>query len=249
VPETDYIDIAYVGMCDTIEEICELNADMKRIRYIDTEEKILDPATGEIIGGAAESTIPEGFASFMGAETIYHEAVSKGTNIDGSTALSEDKGYVTIGLTADKVDSYIPMIREPLAEPARYAVIKYRLTGEKGWIEFFTSTQNAWATSGDCIQFKEESGAIIRDGEWHVLIIDLSVGSTYKPSDDGEYYLKYLRFDPINLDAKPTDVCYVDIAYLGVCADYEDALSCDKDITSVQFFDANGVVTVDREQN
>ena len=249
IPETDYIDIAYVGMCDTIEEICELNADMKRIRYIDTEEKILDPATGEIIGGAAESTIPEGFASFMGAETIYNEAVSKGTNIDGSTALSEDKGYVTIGLTADKVDSYIPMIREPLAEPARYAVIKYRLTGEKGWIEFFTSTQNAWATSGDCIQFKEESGAIIRDGEWHVLIIDLSIGSTYKPSDDGEYYLKYLRFDPINLDAKPTDVCYVDIAYLGVCADYEDALSCDKDITSVQFFDANGVVTVDREQN
>jgi hypothetical protein len=141
------------------------------------------------------------------------------------------------------------MIREPLAEPARYAVIKYRLTGEKGWIEFFTSTQNAWATGGDCIQFKEESGAIIRDGEWHVLIIDLSIGSTYKPSDDGEYYLKYLRFDPINLDAKPTDVCYVDIAYLGVCADYEDALSCDKDITSVQFLDANGVVTVDREQN
>jgi hypothetical protein len=68
---------------------------------------------------------------------------------------------------------------------------------------------------------------LLTDGEWHNAVIDLAklLPNTFKPNSNGKYVAKHLRVDLFNFEKFTTDEHYMDIAYIGFCSSYEDAIS------------------------
>ena len=65
---------------------------------------------------------------------------------------------------------------------------------------------------------------IIRDGEWHIAVLDLSAHANFNANDDGKYYARFLRIDPWGNGATITDGATFDIAYAAFVNSY-DALN------------------------
>ena len=62
---------------------------------------------------------------------------------------------------------------------------------------------------------------LIKDGEWHILVIDLlsySTIKTFTPDANGDFRAKFIRFDFFNGQPMPAD-SYMDVAYVGMCVD------------------------------
>ncbi len=241
VAESDYMDIAYIGMCDTIEEICELNKDMASIRYIGVTEGTLDPATGAIKSDEppVTETLPDSFGLYMNAEYIYNK-MQKGTNVDlEKTTLAEDKSFTSIALTEDKSECFVTMAT-PNADVGRYAIIKYRMNTDRGFMQIYTSTANTSAAAGDVILLDVEDGRLFRDDEWHVVVVDLTLSTTFSENENGEYVAKYIRIDPINTSNNTSGLA-VDFAYIAIASSCDDVFEFDGDIDSFHLVDGNGV--------
>ena len=71
-----------------------------------------------------------------------------------------------------------------------------------------------------------DDAPLINDGEWHVLVLDVTskrTCTTFLPNANGEYVAKFIRFDVFN-QVMSTD-SYMDIAFLAVCDDPSDYLA------------------------
>ena len=123
-----------------------------------------------------------------------------------------------------------------LESTGQYAVIKYRIpkTDENSPdrlknFQFFMSTKNERPVDNN----ESFSYANIKqDGEWHVLILDLSKvvqnpAVHFQPNEKGEYVAQYLRIDIINNAV--TSNMYVDLAYVGLCDNLEEIYELAKD--------------------
>jgi hypothetical protein len=104
-------------------------------------------------------------------------------------------------------------------------VIKYRVVKDTaeafdfGYVELFTSTKNEMPTAGDNYTLKN---AIIADGEWHLLIVDASqLGLATVTESNGDYALKYFRFDPVNQDPIHPNTS-IDIAFIATASSLDD---------------------------
>ncbi len=141
----------------------------------------------------------------------------------GAATLSDDASYVRIfgdgkGAVEARIDVFSAINDEPTGQ---YIFLKYRIpsTTTKNHFEFFASTVNSGPKGTDSIWLNNSYS--IQDGEWHVLVID---ASTFKPEtfaadSDGQFYAQYTSFDIFNVPMGTED--YVDIAYVGLCADLE----------------------------
>ncbi len=138
----------------------------------------------------------------------------------GHMELREENAYVRIfgDGTAGEGNMVIYSANESVT--GKYFVIKYRLPTTNveatNILEIFSSTQNPSASGSDVAQIK----GIIKDGEWHTLVVDITTYSTCKtftPASDGSYTAKYLRFD--FFDRVMSTDSYIDIAFVGICED------------------------------
>ena len=102
----------------------------------------------------------------------------------------------------------------------QYAVIKYKIpegsVGNLTSFEIFASTTLGEAAAGSNIR----AAGIIADGEWHIMIIDLSGLETYTKNADGTYNPKHLRIDVI--DQKNDSGFFIDVAYVAMHDDLEE---------------------------
>ena len=131
-------------------------------------------------------------------------------------------------------------------ETGQYVIIKYRfpLTNPaeiNSPLEFFTSTKNESAKGEDSFIFYDE---IIRDGKWHVLVVDVSKygKETIAAEDDGTYKLNYLRFDPIN--GTNTMDYRVDIAYFGIHNNLDEIIEFNAEEGEIHLVEGKNNVTV-----
>ena len=79
-----------------------------------------------------------------------------------------------------------------------------------------------------------ELGGVVADGEWHVMVVDLSAIETFTPSDDGSYSAKHLRIDVIN--QKMDNTFFIDFAYVAMHDDIDyimEFLGEDEDVTFI----------------
>ena len=163
---------------------------------------------------------------------------ANGTRL-GAIEMAEDGSYVTIHNKTDVTsEGYFPLISSE-TETGRYLAIKYRTTSESN-MEFFAGANNGKTGAAGGENFYLTSGAIlVKDGEWHVAILDLGMlrSSQFKPDDDGKYRADYIRWDIFN-DPKTTDQT-VDIAYVAMS----------DDIMSVASFDGNDYYRVGTNLN
>lgn len=208
---------------------------------------------------------------------IYYSAKDleipiKGSGHAGDVEYIEQIGesFLRVYAKSERTESYVtPYIRiNETKVSGQYIVFKYRIpttNTKQSYLEFFVSTQNQKPTAGDNFVLSNNAS----DGEWKVVVIDVSEKSlpTFKPNDNNEYCATYLRLDYFNGAFAKTD--YIDIAYIGMCDTIEEicALNFDmksirfvglgektldpntKEISTIQFYGANGTVTVNTTHN
>ncbi len=104
----------------------------------------------------------------------------------------------------------------------KYVVIKYRLPSttdqtvqDSAYIEMYTSTENANATSSD--SYVIDNHKVFFDDAWHLAIFDAASfpSKTFKPEADGTCLTRYMRIDFLNGVEIPTGT-YMDVAYVGM---------------------------------
>lgn len=140
----------------------------------------------------------------------------------GEIVLDESGEFVRFYGNATEGEAYFTVFTNGNNKmTGQYAVIKYRVPStvtEDHYFQLFTSTQNDQPEAADNLNIP--SSTIVKDGEWHVIIVDISKEiATYKANDSGEYAAKYVRFDIFNVQMSKTS--YVDIAYFGIAESFE----------------------------
>ncbi len=145
--------------------------------------------------------------------------VAVGGDRFSKTELSEDRSYVSMyGQDGAREHFFIPYENGKVV--GKYVVIKYRYgadnpTTPASKIEIFTSG-TAEKPNPNCKFY----APVVTDGEWHVLILDLSRVQDPGMSDrvmsdaNGNYTVKFFRLDPMNYPTTAAD--RFDLAYVAV---------------------------------
>lgn len=134
------------------------------------------------------------------------------------------------------------------ASTGHLAVIKYRIptTNQNKFTFFdvFTSTElGNFTGSGDNARC---NGTVIADGEWHVLVVDVSGLETFKPSENGTYLAKFLRFDVLEGGGKPIpNSDYIDVEYFGMASDLDNIRQLNSDMAELMLYQGGKIKTVD----
>ena len=239
IPATDYIDIAYFGISDSLEDICALNSDMESLIFSqDGMLKSIDTKTHEVI------TSPEEIKPDTGLN-LYINHIELDTCLTfycDKTLYAEDFyiRYTAKGKSEAFVYPYMDSTA-PIAA-GQYAVFKYRIpsdsAGDLSTFEIFASTTEPEAVGGSSLRF----GGVVADGEWHVVIVDLSGLATYAPNPDGSYNPKHLRLDII--DQKKGSDFFIDLAYVAMHDDLDEIVAFCADDEHITFIDTDANVTV-----
>ncbi len=167
---------------------------------------------------------------------VYVDAVEIRDGLNGGvwvsdTKLSDDERYVSLFGTGDGAlnhngapvgEGYLVGYSNSTSpvESGHLFAVMYRLpkTNERGTgkFELWTSTVNKNPAEAN----KSTTTAIEADGEWHVIIVDLTkeresfVTNEFVADENGKYYAQFLRFDFFDKCMLTTD--YIDIAFFAL---------------------------------
>ena len=214
-------DIAFIGISDDLPAVFEdVKEEFELVDYCYGKQfnKQINTETGEEYDPSKEN-IPEYYQNYISPETL----ILGGYDKFDSAVLSDDKSYVSYKTTKldARVTSYFTN------ETGRYVVLKYRIvkapteTFDFSYVEIFSSTQNDAPTAGDNMRL---DGCIVSDGTWQLLIIDVaSLGINSVSESDGNYSLKYFRFDVVNMDYIAPDTSF-DLAFIATGDDLDAIL-------------------------
>jgi hypothetical protein len=206
--EGAYIDIAYVGISDSLEKIYSVNSDI-----VDENGKELgDP-------GAA----PEALPFYNGADKL-NAAVAEGI---GSKEIMTENGeeFVRFYGNGTSVESRITLFHTTADATGQYAVIKYRIPTPAdpdayvdNLFDIFTSTVNTAPAGNDVAYFSK----VLQFDEWVIIVVDISKFATNKAFEakDGKYTANFIAFDCFNQTTSTSS--YIDIAYIGMTDDLAD---------------------------
>lgn len=231
-----YIDIAVIGIHDSIVEILAENTDITLAQYADkngAQQKI--PNDGSFKDPEPEKDRDEGDPLNVYATADEIVDLRKG-GLD--MALSADGSYVRYtakGSSEGYVFAYENAAGNKIT--GQFLAIKYRVpeevTSMSKNIEVFASTSNTVPAGEDSLLI----GNFVSDGNWHVMVIDLSRIPSYNESN-GEFYAKYVRVDIIN--GKYDSDSYVDVEYFGIHDSLDEILTLNSDMGSVWYVNSEG---------
>ena len=186
----------------------------------------------EEFDGFDEVILEEEDPFFFDAEKIEYRA--KQNKKFMGVAVMEENGREFVRFNGTASEAYIALFADNSEATGDLLVIRYRIpTGKPNKIasfNFFTSTTSASATSADSYW---ASGMAITDGEWHVLVADLSSYGKegFVPNADGTYTAKYLRFDIFNDPMDPATL--FDLEYIALYDNINDVLLDNADLEEV----------------
>ncbi len=169
-----------------------------------------------------------------------------------STRYMENGGYVRLYSDGTSSEAYFNAYAGSSSSvTGQYVAVKYRLpsTNTKTVTSFdiYCSTVNSSAQASDYFAI---NNVAIGDGEWHLLVVDLSKfgkSSTFAANGNGEYAAKYLRFDVFGSVMSTED--YIDIAYVGMSDDLEDICKFNRDMESFTLATGTNTSTTDYIDN
>ena len=224
-----YIDVAYIGINNSIVEILALNSDIENAVYVDAKGKHNKiPTDGSFEEPGEEKDRDEGdplkvYATPDEMEDLRVRSLDKAISADGTYFTYTAKG-------AGEASVFVYENAAGLKATGRYFVFKYRVpTGSADMpqnIEIFASTTNQGETAGDNMQI----GNFISDGEWHVMVIDMAVLPTFV-ENNSEYFTKYIRLDIVN--GKRDNTAWIDVAYFGIHDSLDEIYALNSDMESL----------------
>ena len=151
---------------------------------------------------------------YFGADFL---ATLKITGAQGSKfnapKLSDDRTYVTFSRAGESSDGNIVLFQsEAAGESGQYLVFKYR-TDHATKVQLWANTLAAGPDNGTA-SFRTD---IVADGNWHIVIYDLSASlESHVKAVDGKYSIKFARMDI--LENKYSEG-YIDLAWVVLCDD------------------------------
>ena len=228
----------------------EKEADSEESEEESEVETEAPPATGDA------TSSKEYFNVYLNATSIIKAAQANGTGHLGDEELLETGNvarihYCTEGdpTAARRLESYFYLYKstDGLAT-GQYFVLKYRAPEQIGYIQLYAGTNSDSAGKGGVFSLEGPSHAtkplFIADGEWHIVVIDLSKAmSGFTADAGGKFTAKHLRLDLFNFDRALEDgkTTYVDIEYAALCDDYTEILGKDASVSEILFY--NGEAT------
>lgn len=239
-----YFDIEYIGFDDDLDKIIKLNSDLKTITLMPAYEvfEVIDTESGEVISNVNPAPTAKPKPSDNG-EPIKHVFELEELQAKFASAIScfesvdiIDGEYLRANPIGDKDENYATVYNNGNRVTGQYLIIKYRIPTTNipdMNMELYTST-----TGMDGIAKHHLSIKTFSDGEWHTVIVDLSLGGTseyYLKNEDGKYVASYLRMDILNYKASADE--YIDIASVAFADDLDAAKSYDKSGSVVGVYD------------
>ncbi len=238
--EDHHIDFAYVGMCDNMEDIYELNKDMDNVTLVTKSRTYdIDPSTGTMYNGTPLNL-------YLDANDIYDMASVHCAGQLTSIDLFGDGAFVRMYANSEKNEAYAKIYDAAneaykyLPSTGKYIVFKYRLPsthasygGTSSSIQFYTYTEEGTALNNNTNRVTIHN--LKYDDQWHVVVVDATAmvsNNEFKKGADGSYKALYLRFDFLN-GSLPNDY-YIDYAYIGMCDDLIDAYAFNYDDSDIQ---------------
>ena len=175
--------------------------------------------------------------------------LSASSSFYGVETLSDDQSYTSLYGNGSSAEAYLNVFSNTdNIVTGKYVVYKYRIptdnTTEIKDMDVWVSTVNSGATgdgySNDCISIS--GNALVRDGKWHVMVIDVpTIKSGFKPEADGTYHAKYLRVDTWN--TKLDTASYIDVAYIAMSDSLDEILLANSDVETIDFITSNNTYT------
>ncbi|MCQ2428849.1 MAG: hypothetical protein MJ192_00820 [Clostridia bacterium] len=102
-----------------------------------------------------------------------------GSTVSHTTAEMGD-GFIT--LTSNGGDPYVAVVNlNANAKSAKYGALKYRTTGTNGG-EFFIGSTGGWHGGDDEARYEYQN-----DGEWHVLVVDMTASASFNDTSVCNY--------------------------------------------------------------
>jgi hypothetical protein len=171
---------------------------------------------------------------YSDAEALYNALMMSSAPNFGGVTLSSDKSYVSL-VSKGSVESYFTAYPGGTSVTGQYLVFKYRLPDSNPdditVFEAFVSTKNSGAKGEDGFYF---GSALINDGKWHVIIVDLASWEkeSFAAAADGTYKANFVRLDPFN--QTPADNVF-EFAFTGLSDNLDDIYALATDVDVVQF--------------
>ena len=263
-PSDKYIDIEYMAWDDSFDEILAANSDLKNVIYYDGVYYTVPTDGGEmpakIIIDNDTKTYDTPFKLYISPRMVAHRMINNSVGVDHrlvELVETPSETYVSLyGNTYDDkvIESFIALYdnKEGNTETGQYIVLKYK-TSFSEYVQFYSGTEKTSASEPDSIYLTPSNQLITSDGEWHITIIDLSTslnkagaeGFGFNPADDGKFYAKYLRFDPINSSPEQAAGEPITVEFIAMTDDLASAITYDSSVPFVTFFDGDSVIQYD----
>ncbi len=174
----------------------------------------------------------------------------------GNGEISEDDTYVRLYGAGDATKYNYSSLHAYNAsveiDAGRYLAVKYRFSEQNSaFVDHFTIYTSTYGTSA-AADNTEKLDWVFNDGEWHLLIVDLtklsseSFAQGYQPDANGKYIARFLRFDFFN--KKLSTDSYIDIEFIGFDPDFDKILALatqGNQVEKVEFMDGKLRVLVD----
>lgn len=241
---SEYVDIAYVAMCDDLQMAVTYDKTVASALAIEGKGIIrrYSTETGEIYTGTEIPSVPVEDVIITVTPEQVAVAAGKGTNIGGAE-LSADGKYVTVSNKIGAGNGFFFVIDGGVngVNAGQYVMVKYRTTSADKWLWYIKTAGMSYGY----IQVDP-----IADGEWHVIVIDLSKSpdGTYVIDGSGEYRASAIRWDIMTVasDSKKS----VDIEFIATGNDIEKLADSQNVESYVNYDRFDGrVATVDPENH
>lgn len=243
---TSYVDIAFMAFDDDFNEVLNLVKDAhETIEYYNGEYHTINTANGVMPEKTPDNPdtpdtpeVNDGPLNVLISPTNMDKS---GTNT-GNRVISEDGEYITFYSLKDAPESNVFIYKNTGNPSGEYLIFKYRSTAEN-YIQFFVTTESSLASSSN-VSLTATNNLYINDGEWHVVVINLAsaLPDHYQPRTDGKFYATTVRLDYFNTMQSSDDVT-IDVAYVGMTDNFNEAIGYDDGVETILFFDGNNTYT------
>ena len=181
----------------------------------ETTEAPTTETTEEIV---TEPPVEGDFLEFWDKDDLYYDVAF---NKSVFTVDSTDNGVKLMSLKdGDAPTTFFEgrtAEKENLTATGKYLFMKYKTFTEGMYIQIFTATDKTGPDGGRVYKLNDGKD-IFADGEWHLLIIDLTECiSAIAPAEDGQYYLQHFR-----MDFEYEEGVSIEIAYIGLTDEIKD---------------------------
>ena len=159
-----------------------------------------------------------------------------------SKVLSEDGSYVRLYINSIASESYTIAYSAGIKPAGKYIVYKYRIpttNSTNSNLEFWTSTERTGAGGNDNILIN--SSAVRNDGEWHVMVLDVTLlkhaNCVFEKDEYGAFVPRYLRIDTTNQKMAEGD--YIDFAYAGFSNSIAEIVAANQDVSTIDIINSD----------